>query len=166
MEDFTPIKSYETYGVNKIGQVKCLRTGNILPQYDVAGYKRLNLRNPDGYKCFFVHRLVALTFIENPNNLDEVDHIDRNRSNNHIDNLRWADDYIQANNKCGWGKIKHLYITLEKGGKKSYTSYRFQIHKSHIPRHSKRFRTDKFTLQDAVNYRNEFLKNNNIEIPD
>jgi len=167
MEDFTPIKDYETYGINKVGKVKCFRTGNLLPQYDSGGYKKLNIRNPDGYKCFLVHRLVAITFIDNPNNFEEVDHIDRDKSNNNIENLRWADDYIQNNNKCSWGKVKHLYITLEASSdEKSYSSYRFQIHKSHIGRHSKRFRTDKYTLQDAINYRNEFLKNNGIEIPD
>ena len=38
---------------------------------------------------YYVHRLVAETFIENPNNLSDVDHIDCNKENNHVDNLRW-----------------------------------------------------------------------------
>lgn len=37
-----------------------------------------------------IHRLVALTYIPNPRNLPEVDHIDRNIHNNHVSNLRWA----------------------------------------------------------------------------
>ena len=39
---------------------------------------------------YYVHRLVAETFIENPNNLSDVDHIDRNKENNRVDNLRWC----------------------------------------------------------------------------
>jgi len=39
---------------------------------------------------YYVHRLVAETFIENPNNLSDVDHIDCNKENNHVDNLRWC----------------------------------------------------------------------------
>lgn len=40
-------------------------------------------------KCY-VHRLVAEAFIENPNNVSDVDHIDCNKENNHVDNLRWV----------------------------------------------------------------------------
>ncbi len=38
----------------------------------------------------YVHRLVAEAFIEKPNNVSEVDHIDCNKENNHVDNLRWV----------------------------------------------------------------------------
>ena len=44
---------------------------------------------------YYVHRLVAEAFIENPNNLSDIDHIDENKENNHVSNLRW---YSRAQN--------------------------------------------------------------------
>ena len=41
-------------------------------------------------EIFYVHELVALTFVPNPNNWPYVEHIDGNKSNNHADNLRWT----------------------------------------------------------------------------
>jgi hypothetical protein len=38
-----------------------------------------------------LHRIIAKTFIENPNNLPEVNHIDKDKTNNHINNLEWCD---------------------------------------------------------------------------
>ena len=52
----------------------------------VKGYMRVHINGKDHR----VHRLVAETFIHNPENKPEVDHIDRNPVNNRVDNLRWA----------------------------------------------------------------------------
>lgn len=49
-------------------------------------------------KSYKVHRLVAQTFIPNPQNLPEVDHIDRDKSNNSVQNLRWCDHVTNCRN--------------------------------------------------------------------
>ena len=49
-------------------------------------------------KCSRVHRLVAIAFIPNPNNLPEIDHIDTDTSNNKVENLRWCTRLQNANN--------------------------------------------------------------------
>jgi len=162
MEEFTPINNYETYGINKKGEIKDLRSGILIPQHaSPQGYRRCNLKNPDGYKCFFIHRLVALQFIKKIEGCDEVDHIDRNKDNNSVDNLRWANDIIQNNNKCGWGKYPK-YITYEIAGKKSYASWRFQIKSKIYGTHSKRFRSDEYTIDDAIKYKEEYLSQFNL----
>lgn len=56
---------------------------------------------------YYVHRLVAETFIENPNNLSDVDHIDCNKENNNVDNLRWVTrEENMARNALPDGTIK------------------------------------------------------------
>lgn len=54
--------------------------------HDAHGYKATYLHG----KKHLVHRLVAKFFISNPNQYEEVNHKDRNKSNNHIDNLEWV----------------------------------------------------------------------------
>ncbi len=54
-----------------------------------AGYKIASLSN-NGRKNHYIHRLVANHFIPNPLELKEVNHIDGNKSNNHISNLEWV----------------------------------------------------------------------------
>lgn len=60
----------------------------------VKGYRYVMVNK----KNYRVHRLVAETYIPNPNGYSTVDHIDRNPANNRVDNLRWADQKMQHDN--------------------------------------------------------------------
>lgn len=65
--------------------------GRVLTQSDdTHGYMKVNLTKHDQKRTFKVHRLVAIHFLDNPNNLPCVNHKDENKLNNNVDNLEWC----------------------------------------------------------------------------
>lgn len=96
--DAFPIPGYSRYRITESGVVWSLNyncTGRAQPMTPritaVTGYVKVGLTCDDKkLRVTSVHRLVALTFIPNPDNLPEVDHIDGNKENNHVSNLRWC----------------------------------------------------------------------------
>lgn len=77
------------YKVSNLGRVKGKR--GIIKPILTRGYLTVLLcKNSNQHKHHFVHRLVGLTFIANPENKPEIDHKDGNALNNNVDNLRWV----------------------------------------------------------------------------
>lgn len=70
-------------GIRKEHSLKTLMNNN--------GYLTVNLSKQNKQKRMLVHRVVAEAFIENPNNKQEVNHIDGNKENNNVKNLEWVD---------------------------------------------------------------------------
>lgn len=100
-EIWKDIEGYEgLYQVSNLGRVKSLERvlkhghlwkGKMLKLLEHGGgYKKVNLSKDGKNKQFYVHRLVAQTFIPNSDNLTEVNHKDENPSNNRVDNLEWC----------------------------------------------------------------------------
>ena len=105
-EEWKEVPDYEgLYMVSTSGRVvsldriTCTKDGNqrhnkpslLNPQKEgKAGYYRVNLRKNGKTKTCNIHRLVALAFIPNPLNKPEVDHIDTDKTNNNVKNLRWC----------------------------------------------------------------------------
>lgn len=89
MEQWTQIKDYEEFEVSNFGRI---RKGEKIYKPINNGYNYLGvgLRKNGVKKRYYIHRLVASAFIENPENKAEVNHIDGNRLNNNLSNLEWV----------------------------------------------------------------------------
>ena len=93
MEIWKDIKGYEgKYQVSNLGNVKSLKRDKVMsPIVRRHGYFGVQLYDGKGkQKTYSIHRLVAQTFIDNPNNYAEVNHKDENKTNNCVDNLEWC----------------------------------------------------------------------------
>ena len=166
MEQYIPIPQYETYGIDVNGNIIDFRTGKKKIAYlHPEGYYRIQLINPSGTNTLSVSRLVGLTYLENPNNLETIDHIDRNKSNNNVSNLRWADKYLQIENRVGWGSL-YKCIYYEKPSKKCpSTSYRIIVRCKKL-KYSKRFKTSEYTIEQVKKIRDELFLQNDMLITD
>lgn len=81
------IENHPNYQINELGQVKKKSSNKILiPFITTNGYLRIRF---DG-KAYQVHKLIALHFIPNTNDYQEINHIDNDKLNNNIDNLEWC----------------------------------------------------------------------------
>jgi hypothetical protein len=117
---------------SKFGKGRFLSTNSMR-----RGYKYVNLcNNSNDHFKYPIHRLVAEHFIYNPDDKPEVDHIDRNKSNNNVNNLRWvtkSENKINRNTHNMIGKTGHKYICS--AGKRGY-EVRFVRDKKYIGRRS------------------------------
>lgn len=96
MEDWKDIKEYEgIYRVNTNGEVYSIKSNKILKPFYKSHipnnqYFAVELHNGNKGKIVYIHRIVAETFIPNPDNLPCVNHKDGNKTNNCVNNLEWC----------------------------------------------------------------------------
>jgi hypothetical protein len=153
MEEFKAIENYD-YLISNHGNVKSNITGIILkPGFNKAtGYYYVSLSKNGKSKTFTVHRLVANAFIPNPENKQQVDHIDNCRINNNINNLRWCTSEQNQSNKglskANKTKVKGVYFD------KNRNVWRAEIQHNGKKSHLGVFRN----LEDAFNARQEAAK--------
>lgn len=91
-EEWKPIIGWENkYEVSNYGNVRNINTNKyIIGDINNCGYYRVSLYDNGKSKKYFRHRLVAMHFIDNPNEYDFVNHKDGDKSNNSVINLEWC----------------------------------------------------------------------------
>lgn len=115
LEGYEPLKDFETlYLINKKGNIWSL-IKNKLRKSNPRIYEQISLRKDKKYYYTTIHRLLGIQYILNPDNLPEIDHIDRNPLNNTLENLRWSSKIDNMRNKAthigeeNWKEHKKKY---------------------------------------------------------
>lgn len=119
-ERWLPIAGYEgRYEVSDHGRCRSLdffdawgrkRIGRVLKlAFDKRGYLRIRISVDDKKQSFRVHRLVAIAFISNPNNLPQVNHLDGVKTHNVWTNLEWATNADNIKHANATGLIVHEF---------------------------------------------------------
>ena len=153
MEVWKDIPEYESlYQISTLGRLKGFKKGERILRSSKCkrtGYYKADLSKEGNQRGCSIHRLVALTFLPNPENKPTVDHINRDRGDNRLENLRWATYSEQEINKH-----RASDDTNQKNIKKHGLRWRV-----HIERDTQIvFLMSYATLQEAQEARDEFLE--------
>lgn len=127
------------YTVDDLGNVYSVRNNKILKRVVFpSGYVYVHLCKNGTGKCVRLHRLVAEHFIPNPNNYEQVNHINGIKTDNYVDNLEWCDCFYNMNHakqnglfrtdgennpsaKLTWNDVYEIRRTYIRGSKKNGT---------------------------------------------
>jgi len=151
------IEGYPNYLIYEDGKVWSKISNKFLkPCLNSVGYYHLVLCKNYKKKTFKIHRLIALHYIPNPDNKQWVDHINRIRTDNRIENLRWVTSSQNNVNRPCVGGVPHKNISKYRDG------FDVQIHRKKIIA----FRKYCNTLEEALLQRNGWFIENGEEIPD
>ena len=128
-ETWKPIPGYEElYSISSNGQIYSTRSDKVLkPVTNEKGYLKICLQDNGIPKHFRVHRLVAQTFIPNPQGKPTVDHINGIRSDNRVENLRWATMEEQNSTEARRRKVSHSLRTSPSIAKKKRAVLQFDL---------------------------------------
>ena len=128
IEIWKDIPNYENcYQVSNLGNVKSLdkldtlgrRVKGKLMKAKIRkdGYLEVTLRKNNHEKHYLIHRLVAMTFIDNMNNYKEINHKDENKTNNNVNNLEWCNRSYNINYGTGNEKRRKTLLNNKRSKK-------------------------------------------------
>jgi hypothetical protein len=124
--EWRPIAGFPDYEISNHGTVWNKIRQRRVKSHNRVGYRNVNLRQGGRSTTRDVHALLARAFIPNPNNLPDVDHINRVRDDNRLENLRWvtiAENQYNRSNTKGYGyhkATKKFAARIAVNGKKYY----------------------------------------------
>ena len=134
----TNIPGFDGYAISRNGEVfrvsyhdkgnqgKYSLPHRLTPKLDRYGYYKVTLSVNRKLHYRTVHRLVAETFIPNPNNLPQVNHINGDKTNNSVDNLEWVSPRTNVNHAHSMGLHKgnctKVHMKKESSGSKFFDS--------------------------------------------
>ena len=143
------------YKINKNGDVWSCRYNRFLKLTNDIKYIRVCLNK----KIFYLHRLLGINFIPNPDNLPVIDHIDQNKTNNALENLRWTTALTNLNNrgknKNNLSGFKNIYSRILVRNQYTYHSWIIRIIFDGNLIYTKSFSKSKYTLEQVIAIRDE-----------
>lgn len=141
----------EKYSVSDLGRVKSNMRGRVIEPYlHTSGYFRVNLGRK---KRRYIHRLIAEAFIPNPHGKPCVDHIDGDRKNNGITNLRWVthqENAIYGGERHGWKAQKNGAREHSKHAKNAALYRKLLDEKVSLREIARRYKTSHSSVSRAV----------------
>jgi hypothetical protein len=156
-EEFRQIEGFSNYSISNIGNVKNNNTNKILKYRMFGLYYGVDLYNNNIPTKFYIHILLAEIFIPKIEGKNIVDHIDRNKLNNNLDNLRWTNISGNSRNqiKRKGCSSKYKCVSFDKTKKKWGCKISINNKTKHIGYFNKE--------EDAALAYNNFVIENNIE---
>ena len=156
-EIFTDIEGFENYAVSNYARVLKKTTQRFSkPCLNDKGYLKVTLsKNNKAFK-HYLHRLVANAFIKNNQNEPIIDHIDRNKQNNSLSNLRWTNYNVNNANKLKSTNKSSKYMGVSFHKTRNKFRAQIQIDKKKI--HIGCFEAE----IDAANARNQYIITNKL----
>ena len=119
------IYSLDNFNVRSNGRIFNKRGVKIKPALDAYGYLRCTFSNKGKRQSVYVHRLVAMAYIPNPENKPTVNHINGNKTDNRVENLEWATQHEQKVHAMRNGLCDKNIAALEMSNQRRSISIQF-----------------------------------------